>query len=75
MLKGHPVVGLHPLVVVDDVVEVDGQGDGERTVLADDGYAELDACKGFYIERLTQAANSFQILTFQDSGVTIVNAI
>ena len=75
MLKGHPVVGLHPLVVVDNVVEVDGQGDSEGTVLANNGHAELDACKSLNIERLCQATNCLRILTFQDSGVTIVNSI
>ena len=59
MLKGHPVARLNPLVVVDNIVQVNGQGYGERAVLADDGHAELDACEGLNIERLTQAANCF----------------
>ena len=75
MLQRHSVTGLHAFVLVDYVVHVYGQGDGEGAGLADDGHTELNACEAFNIETFTKEADSLKILTFKDSGVAIINAI
>ena len=75
MLQWHPVVGLDPLVVVDNAVQVYDQGDGKRAVLADDGHAKLNAHEGLNIKSIIQTADGFQILTFKYSWVEIINVI
>ena len=67
LLQRHLVVGLDPLVVVDNAVQVYDQGDGKRAVLADDGHAKLNAHEGLNIESIIQTADGFQILTFKYS--------